>query len=277
MTKNLDGKLAHLQKLVSQLRSPHGCPWDIEQTHQSLIPYLIEEAYELVEVLNENPKQDWKIKDELGDCLYQVVIHAQIASEEGRFDLGDVVQSISDKITRRHPHVFGGLGPWTKEQVLTEWDNIKRKEKQNQPVDLHPKIKDPYFEKELYWSGLEEAREIGIKAKEYRFDWDSWKDVMNKVQEELHEVQQVCETESMNPQRLEEEIGDLLFAAAQFARSLNVDPEKALQSANNKFRKRFSAMIQNLYSQNGTSPSKNLAEFKALSSAEKEQLWQQAK
>ncbi len=270
----VDTLLSDLVGLVAKLRSPVGCPWDIEQTHESLIPYLIEEAYELAEVLQENPRQDWKISDELGDCLYQVVIHAQIASETGRFDMSDVIQKISQKIQRRHPHVFGGLGPWTKEKVLSEWGRIKQEEKKTQPVDLHPKQKDPFFKRELYWTALEDANEIGVKAEQYKFDWNRWQDVFEKVQEELLEVQEACEETEQDNQHLSEEIGDLLFAISQLARVKKINPEQALKSANQKFRKRFQAMIQKLKERAPTKTDQELLEtFKSLSQEEKESLW----
>ena len=269
---NTNAQLSDLIELVAQLRGKNGCPWDIEQTHESLIPYLIEEAYELAEVLRENPRQDWKISDELGDCLYQVVIHAQIASETGRFDMSDVIEKISQKLKRRHPHVFGGLGPWPKEKVLSEWSRIKQEEKKLQPVDLHPKLKDPFFKQELYWTGLEDAHHIGVKAESYRFDWSSWEDVLKKVREELEEVQEACETTDHD--HLTEEIGDLLFAISQLARVKKINPEHALKSANQKFRTRFQAMILKLKANDPQKSDQELIEvFKNLTSQQKEDLW----
>lgn len=267
-----DSQLSELIDLVAQLRGKDGCPWDIEQTHESLIPYLIEEAYELAEVLRESPQQDWKISDELGDCLYQVVIHAQIARETGRFDMSDVIQKISQKLKRRHPHVFGGLGPWTKEKVLSEWGRIKQEEKKSQPVDLHPKTKDPFFKQEIYWTALEDANHIGVKAQGYKFDWSRWEDVLAKVHEELDEVEEACENTDMD--HLTEEIGDLLFAISQLARVKKIDPEQALRSANQKFRLRFQAMIRKLKEKEPEKTDPELVEiFKALSLEQKESLW----
>lgn len=278
MPSSLDQKLSHLTDLVAKLRSTKGCPWDIEQTHESLIPYLIDEAYELAEVLNENPKQDWKIKDELGDCLYQVIIHAQIASETGRFDLSDVIDSISQKIQRRHPHVFGGKGPWSKDEVMRQWDAIKQEEKRSQPMDLHPRPKDPYFKFERSWTSLQDSSAIGEKAKTFGFDWSSWEQVFEKVSEELLEVKEACEARTSNQNHVEEEIGDLLFAICQLARSRNIDAEKALKSANQKFRNRFQAMLNQLSlqlknSEQNVPNSGLLAEFIKLSPEEKENLW----
>lgn len=276
MSSNIDQRLSFAVQIVEKLRSKDGCPWDIEQTHQSLVPYLIEEAHELAEVLQELPQQDWKIKDELGDCLYQVLIHSQIASETGRFNIADVLHTLAEKLQRRHPHVFGGQGPWSKEEVLAQWQNIKQQEKQLQPVDLHPKIKDPYFKKNIAATALEDAHSIGVKAQQYRFDWSHWQDVLDKVVEELNEVKAVCSQTPLHTEHLQEEIGDLLFAICQLARVHNLDPEKALKDANQKFRNRFQAMIQELQMQI-PEEKQILEKFKSLTAEEKEELWRTIK
>jgi tetrapyrrole methylase family protein / MazG family protein len=215
-----------LRKIVAQLRSPDGCPWDREQTHQSLKPHLIEECYELVDAIDAG--DDKEIKEELGDLLLQVVLHSQMASEEGRFDMDDVATVIADKLMHRHPHVFGENKLPDSEAVLRQWEVIKRAEKQerNSALDGVPKA----------LPALARAQKVQTKAARVGFDWNDADGALEKVQEELSEI------ESASERQIEEEVGDLLFAIVNFARKKGLDAEQALWQATAKFSDRFQAM-----------------------------------
>jgi tetrapyrrole methylase family protein / MazG family protein len=215
-----------LRKIVAQLRSPDGCPWDREQTHQSLKPHLIEECYELVDAIDAG--DDKEIKEELGDLLLQVVLHSQMASEEGRFDMDDVATVIADKLMHRHPHVFGENKLPDSEAVLRQWEVIKRAEKQerNSALDGVPRA----------LPALARAQKVQTKAARVGFDWNDADGALEKVQEELSEI------ESASERQIEEEVGDLLFAIVNFARKKGLDAEQALWQATAKFSDRFQAM-----------------------------------
>ncbi|HZC59692.1 MAG TPA: nucleoside triphosphate pyrophosphohydrolase [Chthoniobacterales bacterium] len=217
-----------LRKIVAQLRSPDGCPWDREQTHQSLKPHLIEECYELVDAIDAG--DDKEMKEELGDLLLQVVLHSQMASEEDRFDMEDVATVIADKLMHRHPHVFGENKLPDSEAVLRQWEVIKRAEKQerNSALDGVPKA----------LPALARAQKVQTKAARVGFDWNDADGALEKVQEELAEI------ESASEHQMEEEVGDLLFAVVNFARKKGLDAEQALRQATAKFSDRFQAMEQ---------------------------------
>ena len=217
-----------LRKIVAQLRSPDGCPWDREQTHQSLKPHLIEECYELVDAIDAG--DDKEMKEELGDLLLQVVLHSQMASEEERFDMDDVATVIADKLIHRHPHVFGENKLPDSEAVLRQWEVIKRAEKQDRysALDGVPKA----------LPALARAQKVQTKAARVGFDWNDADGALEKVQEELVEI------ESASEHQIEEEVGDLLFAVVNFARKKGLDAEQALWQATAKFSDRFQAMEQ---------------------------------
>lgn len=221
--------LARLQAVVHDLRSPGGCPWDQEQTHQSLVSNMLEEAYEAVEALRSgNPAH---MKEELGDVLLQVVLHAEIASESQAFDLQDVAHAIAEKLVRRHPHVYGDSAADTTEAVLTQWDAIKRQEKGGAPL--------PYLQGVGQGlPALARAAKVSKKAAKVGFDWPDSAGVLAKIREELAEV----EAESPGSPARAEEIGDLLFAVANLARKEGLDPEILCAAANDKFVARFAAM-----------------------------------
>lgn len=227
----LDPKTPAFERLaltMAYLRSEKGCSWDRKQTHQSLIPYLIEEAYELVEAIESGDSA--KMKEELGDVLCQVVFHAQMASEEGKFNIDDSVTSITEKLIERHPHIFKeekGLNP---EEVREQWEKIKLEKREG--------------EKKSVVSGLPKgmpallmAFRIGEKAGGVGFDWKNSKDVLDKIDEEVAEIKK--EAGSGDENRLKEEVGDLLFSVASFARKAGIDPEAALRQALSKFQERF--------------------------------------
>jgi MazG family protein len=217
-----------LLKIVAKLRSPSGCPWDREQTHQSLKPHLLEECYELIDAIDAG--DDTELKEELGDLLLQVVLHSQMAAEENRFAMDDVANVIADKLVHRHPHVFGELRLQNSEAVLNQWDKIKRAEKieRSSALDGIPKG----------LPALARAQKIQEKAARIGFDWNDAVGPIEKIREELREIETAPES------RLEEEIGDLLFAVVNFARKKNLDAEQTLNRATAKFANRFRAMEQ---------------------------------
>ena len=218
-----------LVEIMAKLRSDGGCPWDREQTHQTLRPFLIEEAYEVLDALDNGGDVDFR--DELGDLLLQVVFHAQIAAEERRFDVHDVARAINEKLVRRHPHVFGDTRADTANEVLTNWEKIKREEKGSENrksvLDGLP----------AGMPALLRAYRIQEKVARVNFDWDDVKEVLEKVGEEIDEVRRALE--KGDRAKIEEEIGDLLFSLVNLSRHLNVPPEDALRRSNDKFIRRF--------------------------------------
>ncbi len=214
-----------LVRVMARLRSPDGCPWDGEQTHSSLRPYLIEETYEALEAIDQ---EDWaRLCDELGDVLLQVVFHAQLAAERGDFDIEDVCDAIVTKLRRRHPHVFADTSVSGSDEVLDRWERLKREE-------------EGYRERESALDGipqslpaLQRAHKLQRRAARVGFDWDEVAGARAKVDEELREVDEATDDAR------EEEIGDLLFAVVNLARFLGVEPEGALRRANERFGRRF--------------------------------------
>lgn len=243
-----------LCRLMAILRSPEGCQWDRAQTHQSLLPYLIEEAYEVLETVE---AEDYPgLKEELGDLLCQVVFHAQLAAERGDFDINDSVRSIIDKLIRRHPHIFENqvaLGP---DQVRDQWEKIKTESGEKKSVLSGLPRSMP---------ALTMAYRIGEKASGVGFDWEKSSDALDKVAEELDEVREVLAGDDHDrTTRLESEIGDLLFAAASVARLEGLDPEAALRGALVKFRHRFDKMETELTSDGRRFGDYTLAEMEAV-------------
>ncbi|HJY88157.1 MAG TPA: nucleoside triphosphate pyrophosphohydrolase, partial [Candidatus Acidoferrales bacterium] len=234
---------AWFEKLVAlqaRLRSPRGCPWDREQTHQSLATYLLEETYEVLEALDS--RDATHLAGELGDLLLQIVFHAQLAAEAGRFDIRDVIECIHAKMVRRHPHVFGRVRAKNATHVLRNWEQIKsdeRREQQEAPeghaagVSLLDGIPRTL-------PALLEAYQLTRRAARVGFDWEEIEGLLEKLKEETAELRETLG--ESNPRRIEEEVGDLLFVAANVARFLAVDPEVALKRANRKFMERFEQM-----------------------------------
>lgn len=239
-----------LKTVVAALRDPaDGCPWDLKQTHESLLKYLLEESYEFLEAVEEkNPK---KMEEELGDILLQVLLHAQIAEENKWFNLESVSLALKDKLIRRHPHVFEnkqkGLSA---EDVLLNWEKIKEEERKNQEqLSTHKKhrIKASI----LNAPPLISAAAIGKKTCELKFDWSDYTQVVYKVEEEWQELkEELTPNRSMNKKAVKEELGDLLFSMAQLARHLEIDPHEALRDANKKFIRRFHKMEDLMASEN---------------------------
>jgi len=233
-------KLAAVQ---ARLRGPDGCPWDREQTHASLRTYLIEEAYEVLEALESG--DDAKFAEEMGDLLLQIVFHSEIAREEGRFDVSDVIREVHDKMVRRHPHVFGEKRAKDSAEVLKNWEQIKKEERA-----AAGKKEDGRKEKDRPASLLDgvskalpaalEGFQLTRRAARIGFDWENVEGVIDKMNEEVRELRESLRAK--NAKRTEEEMGDLLFAAVNLARFLRVDPEIALKKANTKFSSRFRRM-----------------------------------
>lgn len=226
-----DKQLARLRAIMHHLRAPGGCPWDAEQTHQSLVPNLIEETYETVDAIQ---RGDWEhLKEELGDLLLQVVFHSELAEEAGRYNFDDVARIVSDKLVRRHPHVYGDSDVSDIDGVLNQWDAIKRQEKGDQ--------EEPYLHN--VGKGLPamlRAAKLQKKVAKVGFDWPDDTGVVEKIREELSEVED--ELESGHHEKLGSEIGDLLFSIVNLARRHQFDPEVLLESTNIKFESRFGAM-----------------------------------
>jgi len=228
--------ITRLRYIVHRLRAPGGCPWDMEQTHETLIPHLLEEAYEAAEAIRSGDTTH--MCEELGDILLQPVLHAQIASENGSFDLDQMAHMLSDKLVRRHPHVFGETTADTSAAVLNQWDAIKRQEKgQTEPVGLLDAIGGGL-------PALMRAQKIQKKAARVGFDWPDLPPVMDKIREELAEVQEALA--SGDARAIEEELGDLLFSVVNLARKCGVESESALSGTNDKFVNRFHQMEKRL-------------------------------
>ena len=245
-------QLARLRAIMHRLRAPGGCPWDAEQTHESLLPNLIEEAYETVDTVR---RGDWEhLKEELGDLLLQVVFHAELAEEAGRYGFDDIAKIVSEKLIRRHPHVYGDSAVADTEGVLSQWDAIKRQEKGDED--------QPYLHRT--GNGLPamlRAAKLQKKVAKVGFDWPDDRGVINKIREELEEVE--VELASGKRDLLEEEIGDLLFSVVNLARRHKMDPEMLLESTNVKFENRFAAMDDSIQRSGKDLESASLDEMEA--------------
>lgn len=233
-------QIESLVEIVARLRGPDGCPWDKEQTHESLTQYAIEETHELVEALESppHPNKDHKIKDELGDVLFQVILHAQLASERGAFTLNDVIANVSEKLIRRHPHVFSNTKVADSAEVVSNWEEIKKKER-----DLAKEVgMSPYALNVPPLPALQRAYKIGKRTEKLKFDWDNAADAMLKVEEEFGELREALDSDVMS--EIEYELGDVLFSLSQLARHLKLDPEQVLRKGNRRFETRFNKMIE---------------------------------
>lgn len=261
------------EKLVAvqaRLRAPKGCPWDREQTHQTLRTYLLEEAYEVLEALDTG--NDAKFAEEMGDLLLQIVFHSQIASEEGRFTVADVIREIHDKMIRRHPHVFGETRAKDSKEVLRNWEQIKAEERRANKAQREKE--DGAAEAPSLLDGVSRALpatlegfQLTRKASRIGFDWDNAEGVIDKMREETAELE--IALNDKDQRKTEEEMGDFLFAAVNLARFVHVDPEIALKKANAKFLRRFRAMEARARESGH--------EFKELPREEMEALWDATK
>ena len=248
----------HLERLIDKIRDKDdGCSWNIKQTHNTLLPYLIEETYELVDAIKNNDN----IKEELGDILLQILLHSKIEEEKGNFNINDVIDNLSKKIIRRHPHVFESKKKLTDQQLNDQWDAIKAKEgkikQSSDPFSIINKSLPPILK----------AIEIGNISNKYKFDWDNYKGPISKVKEEINEVIEAKE-KTNNKNKIEEEIGDLMFSIVNLARHLDINPDLALEQANNKFINRFNLMLQEF---------KNKQLFIKSSKKIKEKTWKKIK
>src|SRR5438445_3056174 len=240
----LEDSFNKLCEIVTQLRAPGGCPWDREQTNESLLPALIEEAYEVAGAVRANDSANFR--EELGDLLLLIVMHAEIAHEAGRFDIDNVLIDVTEKLVRRHPHVFGKSDARDSGAVLKQWESIKREEKRS---DSHYLASLPRA-----LPALMRAQKAQSKAARVNFDWTELRDVLAKVEEELGETKSaIASLAAASPSRggqdrqsLEDEIGDLLFAVVNLARKCKLDAESALQTATDKFVARFNRLEDEL-------------------------------
>jgi tetrapyrrole methylase family protein/MazG family protein len=254
------------------LRAPDGCPWDREQTHESLRTYLIEEAYEVLEALESG--NDAKFAEEMGDLLLQIVFHSQIAQQRGGFTISDVIREIHDKMIRRHPHVFGETHAKDSAEVLRNWEQTKAKERLSKAEAIGDASGGKGPKEASLLDGVSQALpatlegfQLTRKASRIGFDWETAGGIFEKMSEETRELQDALDAREQP--KVEEELGDLLFAAVNLARFLKVDPEIALKKANAKFSRRFRSM-EKLAREDGR-------EFKNLPREEMEALWDLAK
>jgi tetrapyrrole methylase family protein/MazG family protein len=231
---------ARLREIVEILRSPDGCPWDREQTHQSIRKNLIEETCEVLDALDADEPQD--MCEELGDLLLQVMLHAQIEDEVGQFSALDIIQTLNEKLIRRHPHVFGQAHADDAEQALQNWQQIKLEEKRGRGIDVEAQSLLAGLPREL--SSLLRALKMQKKASTVGFDWSTYHDIWAKVEEELSEFSVAVDSGEVS--NIEDEFGDVLFALVNAARFLRIDPEAALARTNRKFERRFAYIEQQL-------------------------------
>ena len=242
---NIGQLFEQLVEVVKKLRAPGGCPWDREQTHKSLRPYLVEEVYEVVDSIDRNDY--YSMREELGDVLLHIVFHSDIEREQGRFDIGDVIKIVTEKLIRRHPHVFGDTKVENSDEVLHNWENIKlaeRKEKSDDAslLDGIPKS----------MPALLIAQRMQEKASRIGFDWDNIADVLDKVEEEFEELKELLDSDDKD--RIEDELGDVFFALSNLARFLNINSEMALRRTNEKFARRFHYIEKKLRENNIENP-----------------------
>ena len=255
--------MERLIDVVAQLRDPTtGCPWDLEQTHASLVPYVLEEAHEVADAIRHG--DDHHLKEELGDLLLQVVLHAQIAGEEQRFDLNAIADGISDKLIRRHPHVFGDADASTSDEVRRSWEAIKLEEQAEALACSASPLSDRLSTKVRGLPALAGAMTISKKAAKAGFEWDDMAGVWEKVHEELDELKEAVA--SGNQGHAQEELGDLLFTLVNVARWCQIEPEEGLAGTNQRFLDRFSRVEAALD-----------GDLQGRSINELETLWKQAK
>jgi nucleoside triphosphate diphosphatase len=254
LAKKKSDSFARLKEIIARLRGPAGCPWDKKQTHASLRPFLVEESYEVLQALDEGVPE--KLRDELGDLLLQIMLHARIAEETEQFDIYDVIQSISDKLVHRHPHVFGGPKTTDVREVEQNWEALKQEERaEGESILASMSEQMPA----LTYSQSMQRRVAGVG-----FDWEKVEEIIDKLAEEVGEIRR-----AENQQEKANEFGDLLFTLANIARRLDIDLEMALRSANQRFYRRFTRMEAMCREQG--------LELAKLSLGEQNSLWEEAK
>jgi nucleoside triphosphate diphosphatase len=265
--------ISRLIEIMAALRTPGtGCPWDLEQDFSTIAPYTLEEAYEVADAIARNDLLD--LREELGDLLLQVVLHARMAEEQGAFAFGDVVQAITEKMIRRHPHVFGDERARSAGMAKGMWDSIKAEEKAAKRAERIAAGRDPedhgggYLDSvPVAHPALTRALKLQEKAAKVGFDWKDAKPILDKIEEEIGELREAMEKGEVSA--VEDEFGDVLFALVNFGRHLKIDPEKALRGTNEKFRSRLHA-VQRALEESGSS-------LEQASLDEMEALWQRAK
>ncbi|MFQ5901243.1 MAG: nucleoside triphosphate pyrophosphohydrolase [Thermodesulfobacteriota bacterium] len=251
-------RIKELLKIMARLRGPSGCPWDRKQDLQSLIPFLIEESYEVIEAIEKGDRSN--LQEELGDLLYQIIFLAEITGEKGWFDLGDIISHSIDKMIRRHPHVFGNEKARNAKEALDKWNAAKEKEKgkeiKGSPLDEVP----------THLPALMRAQKITERASRIGFDWKGTGEIVKKIEEEIEEFKNALKDgDKLN---IKEELGDVLFALVNIGRFLEIDTEDALRKATNKFATRFDYVVENISNDKG---------FDKASLEEMERLWNEAK
>jgi tetrapyrrole methylase family protein/MazG family protein len=254
-----EGKFKELVEIMATLRGPEGCPWDKEQTPRSLKPFLVEETYEVLEAIDEG--EPHKVKEELGDLLFQIIFHARLAEEKGEFAISDVLANITEKMIRRHPHVFGDKDLKTSEQVLVDWEIMKKKEK---GYSTRKSILEG-VPREL--PALIRAHRLQERAARLGFDWDRVDDVIMKLDEEVGEFKKTLS--DRDPSKMEDELGDIFFALVNIARFIGVNPEDALRRTISKFISRFQYVEE--------SAKESGRELSDMTLAEMDALWDEAK
>jgi MazG family protein len=264
-----------LIQLMARLRSPEGCPWDREQTYETLAPMLLEEAYEAFEAVEEAREgRPTELRDELGDLLFQIVFYAQVAAEREEFTISDVTEAIHSKMVRRHPHVFADAEAQDSAEVLRNWEAIKAEEKRAAGKDKSAGDSSLLDGVSAKAPALMEAHQLATKAARVGFDWQRIEDIFDKLHEEIDELRAAISNHAESKAEddkahVREELGDLLFAVTNIARHLQVEPESALKSTNRKFRRRFRYIEDGLRKRGRTSDAATLEEM--------EELWQEAK
>lgn len=255
---NIDTRFAELLEIMKRLRGPGGCPWDAEQTHESLTRYLLEETYEVIEAIETQSPE--LLKEELGDLLLQPVFHAAIAEESGAFTMKDIIDTLCDKLIRRHPHVFGDMQISDSAAQIENWEQIKKQEKGEERRSALSGV-PPHL------PALLKAQKITEKAARVGFDWEHVDQVMAKVMEELHEFEEAML--AGDNEHMEAELGDLLFAIVNLGRFLSINPEEALRKTIYRFQKRFSHVEESLHAAN--------RHMKDTALSEMDRLWEEAK
>ena len=283
-----------LVALMSRLRAPDGCPWDREQTYATLAPMLLEEAYEAFDAVEDaRAGRPLELRDELGDLLFQIVFYAQVASERGDFRVGDVIEQIYTKMVRRHPHVFGSVTVRDNEELLRNWEAMKAEEKRAAGKEAKAEDSSLLDGVSSRLPALMESHQLATKAARVGFDWQNVEDIFDKLHEEIEELREAIREHGERPAtaaagdagaapggggaaaaeaddaRVREELGDVIFAVANIARHLQVEPEAALKLTNRKFRRRFRHVERGLRAAGRELGSATLDEMEAL--------WQEAK
>jgi tetrapyrrole methylase family protein/MazG family protein len=255
---NMNDKFIQLVEIVKTLRSPEGCPWDREQNLLSIKNHFLEEAFELVDALDNEDIPN--IREELGDIIFHVVFHSVMAEEEGKFNLEDVIAEVNEKLIRRHPHVFGDLGKIDTEEVVVNWEKIKEQEKKNKRKSVLDDIPGSF-------PSIQRSQKMQERVRKVGFDWPNMAECMKKVNEEINEFKEAVDTGIKKD--IEHELGDVFFALINLSRFLKVDPDEALRKANKRFHKRFSYIEQNLQERGLSSEDATIEQM--------EELWQEAK